>query len=149
MQLSIRRRFAAGAIAFGIAASALIGTSQVTAAAPASAAACTDGGSTLANFTAYNQYVELRASGNCGGAVWFRINNNGGPIQGSGDVTLQAKTRSGTIVNLKTYSTYAAGQSWVSPYYTGYKSARLVYKNTAGGLGNSSTAWKALYQNAR
>ncbi|PZF09859.1 MULTISPECIES: hypothetical protein [unclassified Curtobacterium] len=153
MELTSNRRIVATLLAFGLAAGALVGGSQTAGASPAAAAttaaACTDGGETADNFVAYNMYVELRRSAKCGGTAWFRINYNGGGIQGNGEVTLQLKSRTGTVSSVYTKDVLSASPSWVSPYYTGYSQARLVYKNKSGGVANRTGGWKSIYQEAR
>ncbi len=148
MQLSLKKRVVAGSIAFGLAATALVGVGQTTTAAPASADTCTDSAVTLGGATYYNQVAQVRNSPNCGGSVWMRINANGGPVQGGGTVTLQLRTRSGNIINAYSHSTNGF-QSWVGPYRTGYKAARLHYVGNAGSLPDSYTAWYGVGQAAR
>lgn len=114
-------------------------------AAPAATAACTDGASTAYSATVFGTTADLRQSGNCGGAFWFRLNGWNG--SNAGTFQIQFKNSAGTIVN----GSKAMNQDapYISPYSTGYKYARVTFNNGAGSKYNFTGPWKPYEINAR
>lgn len=138
-----RRRIAVLAVTAMAVMGTFVGPTLAATAAPLSpesALACTDSAYTAWSATIYNQVVDLRMSGTCGGTTWFRINNNGIAPNGSGTVLIQYKNAAGTVYNGPSQTLFGV-QSYVSPTASGWTNSRIKYTNAAGGQPSFTTAW--------
>jgi hypothetical protein len=143
-----KRRIVAALVA-SLALAGVIGIAPPAAPAQAAtAAACTDNGSTGYEFTQWGVRVELRLSANCNGTAWFRMNNGVGSAGGNGTVMLQVRTATNAITTGNPTNLLAA-KPFISGYATGYSAARLVYTNTNGAASSFVGPWVGIPGSAR